>query len=92
MTRQDFIKNVSKNRILDTTTNCWYWTRGKNRGGYSVVCIDGKNEICSRLSYEVFVGIIPLNNIVCHRCAKQEFYRRVLSPYEDKKIKENGDI
>ena len=23
---------------------------------------------------------------------KQEFYRRVVAPYEDKKIKENGDI
>ncbi|MCJ7828554.1 MAG: hypothetical protein MUP81_02305 [Dehalococcoidia bacterium] len=25
-------------------------------------------------------------------CAKQEFYRRVLVPYEDKKCKENGDV
>lgn len=24
--------------------------------------------------------------------AKQEFYRRVAAPYEDKKIKENGDV
>lgn len=25
-------------------------------------------------------------------CVKQEFYRRQLAPYEDEKIKENGDI
>lgn len=25
-------------------------------------------------------------------CAGQEFYRRVAVPYEDKKIKENGDV
>jgi hypothetical protein len=25
-------------------------------------------------------------------CAKQEFYRRSVSVYEDKKIKENGDV
>jgi len=25
-------------------------------------------------------------------CAKQEFYRRKLAPYEDKKIQENGDL
>lgn len=25
-------------------------------------------------------------------CVKQEFYRRKLAPYEDEKIKENGDI
>lgn len=24
--------------------------------------------------------------------AKLEFYRRIVSPYEDKKIKENGDV
>ena len=25
-------------------------------------------------------------------CCKQEYYRRVVSPYEDSKIKENGDL
>ena len=25
-------------------------------------------------------------------CVKSEFYRRVISPYEDKKIEENGDV
>lgn len=25
-------------------------------------------------------------------CCKDEFYRRVVAPYEDKKISENGDV
>jgi len=25
-------------------------------------------------------------------CVKQEFYRRVLAPYEDEKCRENGDV
>lgn len=25
-------------------------------------------------------------------CVKQELYRRIISPYEDKKIEENGDV
>lgn len=25
-------------------------------------------------------------------CCKQEFYRRIAAPYEDKKIEENGDV
>jgi len=34
-----------------------------------------------------------INNIIgALECAKQEFYRRIVSPYEDKKIKENGDV
>ncbi len=30
--------------------------------------------------------------IAAFECAKQEFYRRVLVPYEDQKIRENGDV
>lgn len=34
-----------------------------------------------------------LNDIIgVLECAKQEFYRRIAVPYEDKKIKENGDV
>lgn len=33
------------------------------------------------------------NNLIgALECVKQEFYRRQLAPYEDKKIAENGDI
>lgn len=33
------------------------------------------------------------NNLIgALECVKQEFYRRQLTPYEDKKIDENGDI
>lgn len=34
-----------------------------------------------------------LNSIVgALECAKQEFYRRIVVPYEDEKIKQNGDV
>lgn len=34
-----------------------------------------------------------INDIIgALECAKQEFYRRIVSPYEDKKMKENGDV
>lgn len=34
-----------------------------------------------------------LSNVVSEvECAKLEFYRRIVAPYEDKKIKENGDV
>jgi hypothetical protein len=33
------------------------------------------------------------NNLIgVLECVKQEFYRRKLAPYEEEKIKENGDI
>ena len=38
-------------------------------------------------------GYQGLNEIMgALECAKLEFYRRALAPYEDKKIKENGDV
>jgi len=51
------------------------------------------SRICDRylasrgLSYQV------INDVVgALECAKQEFYRRVAAPYEDRKIRENGDV
>jgi hypothetical protein len=45
------------------------------------------NHVRSNMRYNTLaecMGIIE--------CAKQEFYRRIVAPYEDKKILENGDI
>lgn len=40
-----------------------------------------------RLSY------LLLNNVIgALDCAKEEIRRRILNPYEDKKISENGDV
>ena len=30
--------------------------------------------------------------VLALECAKLEFYRRVLAPYEDRKCKDNGDV
>ena len=39
------------------------------------------------------VTYTTVNDIVgVLECAKQEFYRRVASPYEDNKIEKNGDV
>jgi hypothetical protein len=36
---------------------------------------------------------VNLNEIIgILECAKEEFYRRQVAPYEDEKIKENGDV
>lgn len=39
------------------------------------------------------VSYVTLNAAIgVMESAKQEFYRRAVSPYEDKKIEENGDV
>ena len=52
------------------------------------------NYIITRIIKEVY----PLRYFHINRamgvleCVKQEFYRRVAAPYEDIKIKQNGDV
>lgn len=46
----------------------------------AVISTMGKN-------YKNLSGLIG-----CMDCAKTEFYRRIVAPYEDQKIEENGDV
>lgn len=51
---------------------CWIWTGYSNTDGYGVACmtIDGvkKNRLVHRLVYAHFVGPVPDDVLVCHRC------------------------
>lgn len=52
---------------------------------------------CDCMSYMLSAGIEPsysaMNEIIgVLECVKQEFYRRVLIPHEEEKIKQNGDV
>ena len=39
------------------------------------------------------ISYSTLNDIIgALECCKQEFIRRIVNPYEDKKIKDNGDV
>jgi broad-specificity NMP kinase len=52
--------------------------------------------VSSSLAYyieEHGLSYATINDVVgVLECAKQEVYRRVAAPYEDKKCKENGDV
>ena len=57
--------------------------------------IDGElNYIITRILKEAYpLRYFNLNRAIgVLECCKLEFYRRVAAPYEDKKIKENGDV
>lgn len=54
------------------------------------------NYVVSRLVWKIF-KLTPSytlgNNLIgALECIKFEFYRRLLSPYEDEKIEQNGDV
>lgn len=51
----------------------------------TMMCLEFLNTTQRKYSdYNTIVGALE--------CVKQEFYRRAVVPYEDKKIKENGDV
>jgi len=59
--------------------------------------VDGNiNYIFSSILRKIFdvdTGYFNYNRAIgILECVKQEYYRRALAPYEDKKIKENGDV
>ena len=49
--------------------------------------------LCKSFLREDDLSYASMNEVIgALECAKLEMYRRVLSPYEDKKIEENGDV
>ena len=50
-------------------------------------------SLCKQYDTESGRCYKTLNEIIgVLECAKQEFYRKTISPYEDRKEKENGDV
>jgi hypothetical protein len=48
------------------------------------LCLDYLGGVKRYSKYNEVIGVLE--------CAKLEMYRRAVSPYEDKKIAENGDV
>jgi len=51
-------------------TDCWYWTKGRDTGGYGVVLMEGRKRPTKahRLSWLLFKGEIPHGMCVLHQC------------------------
>jgi len=57
--------------------------------------VDGElNYVITKILKEVYpLRYYHINKVMgVLECIKQEYYRRVAAPYEDQKIKENGDV
>jgi hypothetical protein len=51
-----------------TETGCWLWMGYCDKNGYGRVTLGRKNAQAHRHSYSEFVGPIPKDMYVCHRC------------------------
>lgn len=47
---------------------CWEWEGHRDKDGYGIATVDGKNIRAHRLSYEVHHGWIDEAMLICHSC------------------------
>ena len=62
-----------KERLLSSISvnenGCWIWQKSKSQNGYGSFALGGgSNARAHRISYQCFIGEIPENFDVCHKC------------------------
>ena len=60
----NFIENRCEKEPM---SGCWIWM-GTLANGYGQVCVNGKRFGAHRVAYELAVGPIPEDALVCHAC------------------------
>ena len=54
--------------IPEPNSGCWLWTAAVGPTGYERFGFDGKNRLAHRISYKFYVGAIPDDKYVLHKC------------------------
>lgn len=65
-TRGDTVGNFTAK--INKTESCWLWQGGKDGRGYGQFRLNGRVTAAHRAAYLLFVGEIPPDTCVCHRC------------------------
>ena len=61
------MKERLKKKMNINDNQCWIWT-GCLLHGYGIIRARGRNYSAHRLSFELFKGINPGKNFLCHKC------------------------
>lgn len=88
-----YIKKDSRG-ILETNCNTTQFLEGVLQSNTTVGDINYLvTSLCNIYLVSKGVSYSAINDLIgVLECAKLELYRRVASPYENKKLKENGDV
>lgn len=71
----DFEEIITSNMVVDPGTGCWLWTGGLDRHGYGRFGFGHKKWKAHRASWEVFVGKIPDDMYMLHKCDNPQCIR-----------------
>ncbi len=72
MNRDYKYRFISKMETPKTKSGCIRYLGGFSKSGYGVFDIDEKSYAAHRISYELFVGKIPKNMFVLHKCDNRQ--------------------
>lgn len=64
----DMLERFEAKYIPEPNSGCWIWTGAVNYRGYGRFGLEGRNEIASRVSYEIYHGVDPGQLSVLHKC------------------------
>lgn len=62
------------NREIDPVTQCWNWTLSLDKDGYGRLKIEGRRHSAHRSSYIEFVGPVPDDLYICHKCDNRKCF------------------
>ena len=90
-----YIKPEARQRLHEALENL-RMTLYSSKYNHGVLSPGDLNYVISKLIWKLFddnPSYTLGNNIIgVLECVKQEFYRRKMTPYEEEKMRENGDI
>lgn len=77
ITDKDELDNIKKRLLkkisLDEQSDCWNYTGAIHRGGYGHIGYkSARHMLAHRVSYNVFVGIIPDKMVLDHLCRNRK--------------------
>lgn len=59
---------LMKKVSVDASTGCWNWQASKVSEGYGCIGFNGRTHRAHRVSYMLYVGVIPKGLIIRHKC------------------------
>jgi hypothetical protein len=83
--RTDPLARIKRGVVIDHN-GCWVWQRRRFPNGYACLKLDGRNQVASRVAFELRYGPIPSGRQMHHKCGNKAccnpHHLEPLTPYE----------